>query len=88
MSTAWRWVALVVVLALAQYVYYNTEFWQFQGRYLYPALIPLGIWIAVGLDAWRRLAIPRAWWLPVAGIGLLLPLDVYLLWRVIPLLAV
>lgn len=89
---AWAILALVVALAFAQYVYYNTEFLQFQGRYLYPALIPVGVWMAVGLDAWRivieRVA-PRlpARWLAVAGLTLLLPLDVYLLWRVIPLLA-
>jgi hypothetical protein len=86
---AWGLLALTVVFGFAQYVYYNTEFLQFQGRYLYPILIPVGIWMAVGLDAWRRWLFGRmaaARWLAVAGLALLLPLDVYLLWKVIPLL--
>ena len=87
---AWGLLLLTVILAVAQFVYYNTEFWQFQGRYLFAALIPLGLWMAIGVDAWRRL-VPRLAltivWLPVVVLGLLLPLDLYLLWRVIPLLA-
>jgi hypothetical protein len=86
---AWGLLALTVVLGFAQYAYYNTEFQQFQGRYLYPILIPVGLWMALGLDAWRRLLFGRvaaARWLAVAGLALLFPLDVYLLWRVIPLL--
>jgi 4-amino-4-deoxy-L-arabinose transferase-like glycosyltransferase len=86
---AWILLFLTLILGVAQFVYYNTEFLQFQGRYMFPALIPLGLWMAIGVDGWRRLL--PGWrftvWLPVVAIGLLGLLDVYLLWRVIPLLA-
>lgn len=90
---AWLLLALTVVLAFLQYVYYNTEFVQFQGRYLYPALIPLAIFAAAGLDGWRRLAEraigerpPLAWLAPLIS-ALFIPLNLFLLWRVIPQLA-
>ncbi len=57
--------------ALAQFLYYNVEFVQFQGRYLYPALIPLAVVWALG---WCGLAIPLERARPVWG--LLLPLGV------------
>lgn len=86
------WIALAaaVILALAQYVYYNLEFLQLQGRYLYPALIPLALWGALGLDAWRRLLVPKveiARWLPLVVMALLALLSVYVVWQVIPQLA-
>ncbi len=89
---AWGMIALTAVLALAQYLYYNAEFVQFQGRYMYPGLIPLGLWVALGLDGWRRLIFGgsgqgvRAY-AGVALIALLIPLDLYIVWRVIPGLA-
>ncbi len=57
--------------ALAQFLYYNLEFVQFQGRYLYPALIPLAIGWALG---WCGLAIPLERARP--SLGWLLPLGV------------
>ena len=87
---------LTVILAILAYVYYNSEFLQTQGRYLFPALIPIGLGMAVGLDAWRRLLthwmkgrrVPDLRWttalayLPLAG------LDIYVLWRfIVPLLS-
>ncbi len=86
---AWLILGLAAALAVAQYLYYNVEFVQFQGRYMYPGLIPLGLWIALGLDGWRRI-LPN-WrytvWFAPAVIALLVPLDLYLIWRVIPGLA-
>ncbi len=95
--------AAAVLLAVLAYAYYNTEFVQFQGRYLYPGLSPLALALALGLDEWGRRA---AWALNRAVKGrpadadrlrllltplpflLLAPLDVYVLLRVIaPLLA-
>jgi 4-amino-4-deoxy-L-arabinose transferase-like glycosyltransferase len=81
--------AAVALVALAQYVYYNTEFYQVQGRYLFPALIPLGIFIAYGLDGWSRLWVKRyPKWRGLAQAPLLLfiPLNLWILWQVIPLL--
>jgi hypothetical protein len=88
--------ALLAALALLAYLYYNTAFVQFQGRYLYPGLIPLALALAAGTDRLRRRLPaplsgdsglwPYATALPFA---LLLPLNIYLLWRVlIPALAV
>jgi len=83
---AWVLLAVTVVLAVLAYLYYNTEFVQFQGRYMYPLLPALGIVIALGLDAWHALILRRAAWsvwliplvmLPIAA------LDVWLLWTVI-----
>ena len=88
---AWALLALALVVSFAQFVYYNTEFVQFQGRYLYPGLIPFAVLVALGLDTGRLALLgerraARWWWLTPAVVALLAPLDVYLLWRVIPLL--
>jgi 4-amino-4-deoxy-L-arabinose transferase-like glycosyltransferase len=41
--------ALWLILALLSYTWYNSQFVQHQGRYLFPALIPLGLVFGVGL---------------------------------------
>jgi hypothetical protein len=91
---AWRVLALTLILGAAQFIYYNLEFAQLQGRYLFPALIPMGVWLALGLDGWRRLIFGTVreggflW--AYAGVGvlvILVPINLYLLWRVIPGLA-
>ncbi len=41
--------ALSAFLTLLSYLWYNTEFVQHQGRYLFPALVPLGLFFALGL---------------------------------------
>ncbi|MDZ4764211.1 MAG: glycosyltransferase family 39 protein [Chloroflexota bacterium] len=51
----WRravWVTLIAALALttAQMIIYNVTFIQFQGRYLFPALIPIALVLALGWD--------------------------------------
>jgi hypothetical protein len=69
------------------YIYYNLEFLQLQGRYLFYALIPISLVLVLGIDSWRRWLLPSAVWLPVLVFGLLAPFDLYLLLRVIrPLL--
>ncbi len=95
-ATAWLLLGGAVMLGLLQYVYYNTEFVQFQGRYIYTALVPLAIFAALGWDAWgkwaaRSLDAPETTWryalaAPTAA-AILIPLNVYFLWRVIPQLA-
>lgn len=74
----------MIVLALLVYLYYNTQFVQFQGRYLFSALIPFAFFMAEGLDVWRRRFAPLAWLLTPAVFALLALLDLYLIWRVIP----
>lgn len=78
--------AAVIGLVVAEYVLYNRDFVQFQGRYLYPALIPLAFLVAVGLNGWTALfenLFPAMEWVPVtAMIGLALfawyALDTYI----------
>jgi 4-amino-4-deoxy-L-arabinose transferase-like glycosyltransferase len=77
-------IGAMVALAVLVYIYYNTQFVQFQGRYLFSALIPFAFLMAEGLDAWRRRFVPHAWLLTPAVFALLALLDLYLIWRVIP----
>ncbi|MCC6804625.1 MAG: DUF2142 domain-containing protein [Anaerolineae bacterium] len=92
---AWGIVILAGLLAVAQYVYYNLEFLQLQGRYMYPGLIPLGLGVALGVDGWRRAIIAdnggRTAMRPYISVlviaGVLVALDVYIAWRVLPGLA-
>jgi hypothetical protein len=50
---------LSIGLVFAQFLIYNRTFVQFQGRYLYPALIPLAMAAALGLSGWAGLAAHR-----------------------------
>jgi 4-amino-4-deoxy-L-arabinose transferase-like glycosyltransferase len=52
----WQWAAVGMLilwagLTLASYVWYNTSFVQHQGRYLFRALLPIGLGVALG---WRE----------------------------------
>lgn len=86
---AWQLVGSVMfglfLLSLIAFVGYNVTYVQHQGRYLYPALLPIGIGVAIG---WARLLQPaiQRWpmsryVLPVGlGIGLV-GLDLLALFR-------
>lgn len=89
----WIILILTIVLSMLAYLYYNSEFQQFQGRYMFTMLIPVGILIALGFDAWRRLIMTR---LPLSDrlmqytpyvilvpYALMAIWDIWLLWRVI-----
>ena len=82
----WIVLGLTLVLAVLAFIYYNTEFLQFQGRYLYPGLIPFALMMVWGLDTWRDLFLGR-WeasrWLTVLVFVGLAGLDVYLLQTVL-----
>ena len=43
---------LLAALTAGGLIYYNLTFVQYQGRYLFPALIPLGLVFTLGLDQW------------------------------------
>ena len=43
---------LSALLVVGQFLFYNLSFVQFQGRYLYPALIPLALVAAIGIQGW------------------------------------
>ncbi len=84
----WLLLTATTLLAVVAYVYYNSEFVQYQGRYMFPLLIPLGIGLVVGIDNWRKLffgAIKNrlAPYLTAVPFLLLAVLDIYLIWRVI-----
>lgn len=83
-----RWIILILTLFLAiiAYIYYNTEFVQFQGRYLFPGLVPFALLMARGIATWWELwggRWPNARWLSVFVWCSLALLDLYLLERVI-----
>ncbi|MFN2276607.1 MAG: phospholipid carrier-dependent glycosyltransferase [Candidatus Promineifilaceae bacterium] len=87
-------VALPALLLLTALVYagYNIQFVQHQGRYLFPALIPIAIGLAIGLGLWAR-PLRRRWpWMVYAiplGLAIfLIALDLYaLFYAIIPALA-
>lgn len=82
--------AVVLLLALAQYAYYNTEFVQFQGRYLYTGLLPFAALTAAGLDRLMIGAGGAHRYSHLWFVGLLSPLillNIWVLWRVLPALA-
>jgi hypothetical protein len=61
--------ALTIGLTLLGYLWYNLDFAQFQGRYLFPALIPLALFFSLGL---YEIFSPRRAWLLVGGLALTL----------------
>jgi hypothetical protein len=70
--------ALTIGLMLLGYIWYNLEFVQFQGRYLFLALIPLGIFFTAGL----YIAFSPRWaWLLVGGLALALGWLVFAAFR-------
>jgi 4-amino-4-deoxy-L-arabinose transferase-like glycosyltransferase len=83
------------LITLAVYLYYNVSFVQHQGRYLFPALIPLGLAAAVGIAQWVHWLVAAArlkgqeagqwveWSLTFAPIAVMAALDVFALYRFI-----
>lgn len=86
-NTVWILLGFAMLFALAQYVYYNITFVQFQGRYIFAGIIPFAIGMVLGVDTWRRLIFKHQIglkWLTIALFTIFIPLDLYLIWRVIP----
>lgn len=88
-----RWDGLLVLAAvaavtLALYFYYNAMFVQFQGRYLFSALVPLSLAAAASLDAYARLIEGRlrrrlGWLIPAGALAAMAGLCVFALYRFI-----
>jgi 4-amino-4-deoxy-L-arabinose transferase-like glycosyltransferase len=82
---------MAALMAFVQTVSYNLKFVQFQGRYLYPGLIPMALFVAAGLAGWTSLITPhgtlerpaRIRWITVVVCCLFALLDVYALYRII-----
>ncbi len=76
-------------LTVLMFAWYNCKFLQHQGRYLFPALVPIGTAAALGLDRLARLLPQRArcWAIGTLFVGMAL-FDLYCLFRhVVPTLA-
>ncbi len=75
---------ITALLALAELIYWNLKFVQFQGRYLYPGLIPIALFVAIGLSGWPSLIRVRyIQWATVVGLFGFAVLDVYVLFKII-----
>ncbi|MCZ2115421.1 MAG: DUF2142 domain-containing protein [Anaerolineae bacterium] len=82
---------LTFLLTLALHIFYNLTFVQHQGRYLFPALIPIAVGFTAGLSYWLR-PFARRWpwagWLLPLGMALLLGgISLSAVWRILPGLA-
>jgi 4-amino-4-deoxy-L-arabinose transferase-like glycosyltransferase len=76
--------ALSALLTFAAFTWYNLTFVQHQGRYLFPALIPLAAAAALGLDSWARILPRRLRGWAIAGLfTVLAAFDVYCLFRIV-----
>lgn len=91
-----RYLQLLVLLStflltLGLHVLYNLTFVQHQGRYLFPALIPIATGYAAGLGLWLRPLVKRRPWtgyiLPLGLAIILLGISFYTLGRILPGLA-
>jgi 4-amino-4-deoxy-L-arabinose transferase-like glycosyltransferase len=77
----------LLLLTLGVHLGYNLTFVQHQGRYLFPALIPIALGLAVGLGLWAQ-PLRKRWpnsvyLIPVGLAAALIALDLYALFRVI-----
>lgn len=78
---------LAIALVTLQFLLYNMTFVQFQGRYLYPALIPLSLIFAFALQGYLSLLARfdrRVYWLGVPIAMLLAAFALYALREVLP----
>ena len=77
--------AVLAVAVVGQLVAYNTQFLQPQGRYLFPALIPIAVLLMVGL---REVVTARFQGVAVSAMVLgLVALNAYALTTLVPLLS-
>lgn len=72
---------LLILLTFGTLIYWNLKYVQFQGRYLFPALIPIALLFAGGFGAWFALLRRHSWAL-ILIVGLA-AFDLYVLFRII-----
>lgn len=76
---------IALILGILAYLYYNSEFQQYQARYMFPVLIVFGMVLMTGLESWRERFFKVRYEWSLMGIMIALALfDIYLIWRVIP----
>jgi 4-amino-4-deoxy-L-arabinose transferase-like glycosyltransferase len=80
--STWRIVLLTLGAAAVGYVGYNLAYEQFQGRYLFTALVPLVMLLVWGWAAWLPTPTAQAWGVLVLGV-LLVGLNAFALMRVL-----
>jgi hypothetical protein len=82
---------LSALLTLALYLYYNLTYVQHQGRYLFPALIPISVAVSLSLTTWADFFTflgDKRKWLAFAPIAMMAALCVFALYRfIIPALS-
>jgi len=76
-SGTWTLLAAWLTIPTAGYLWWNTRFVQHQGRYLFPALVPVGIAATLGL--WELVRRPLRSTLPFVALGML----AVLIWSVV-----
>src|SRR5262249_2912062 len=75
---------VTALLALAEPIYLNLKFFEAQGRYLYPGLIAIALFVAIGLAGWASLIRVRyIQWVTVIILCGFAAFDVYALFRII-----
>ncbi|VAW31355.1 hypothetical protein MNBD_CHLOROFLEXI01-171 [hydrothermal vent metagenome] len=86
----WHILVLTLIFTIAAYIGYNVSFLQLQGRYLYSGLIPIALFLVLGLDIWgaeiTRITSHSTYlfhWLAISPLIFLPLLDIYILWRII-----
>jgi putative effector of murein hydrolase len=80
---AWAIFALLGALLLVSFVRFNFSFFQAQARYLFPALPPAAIALALGLEEWAPVRF-RSWVSPTAAILLGAFAFLGLMWWIAP----
>jgi len=78
---AWQLLLATVISAWVAYMVYNLAFKQFQGRYLFTALVPIGCFLVAGWASWLPARMKGVGTLAIAA--LLVGLNVYALLRVL-----
>lgn len=76
------------LLTLGLYLYYNLTYVQHQGRYLFPALVPIGLAASLSLWGWGRLleTVTKrkiGWLVPVGALAAMAALSLFALYRFI-----
>ena len=77
----WQLLGVTLIASFSAYIGYNLVFEQFQGRYLFTAIVPIGVLLVAGVTAWAP------WrWRARAGLSLglvLIAINAYTLFRVL-----